>query len=190
MLKQTLEAVGLRTISDIPAEEIFSIDFTPEKYGLTESAKKKLSVLKDFVSEYNREIPVDKKTSITTSDQAAKLMYDTFRSLDHEEVWAVLLNKANIPLYKTMINEGGVDVTLFDRRKIIKLALERNATGLILYHNHPSGRPEPSMSDIKETASLQEALKVLDMTLVDHIILTDTKYYAFSDEKVTAIRRG
>lgn len=190
MLKQTLEAVGLKTVSDIPADEIFSQNFNFEKYGLNESARKRLNVLRDFVAEYNRERPIDKTKPVTNSREAVELLYDTLRGLDHEEVWVLYLNKAGKPILKTRIGEGTLDTAIIDKRKIICTALEKKATGVILYHNHPSGVPEPSACDIRETESLSKALKVFDMSLMDHIIVSDSKYYAFSEEKTIDIRRG
>lgn len=190
MLKQTLEAVGLKTVSDIPAEEIFSMSFNPEKYGLKESARRRLSVLRDFVLEYNREIPVDRSKPVTNSQQAVELIYDALRGLEHEEVWVLYLNRAGKPIMKTRMGEGSLDAAIIDKRKIVRTALDKNATGVILYHNHPSGNPEPSASDVKETEILSKALKVFDMSLMDHIIVSDSKYYAFSEEKCQDIRRG
>ena len=190
MLKHTLQAVGIRTDSDIPASEIFSKDFNPEKYGLKSSALKKINMLRDFVAEYNREIPVDRTRPVQNSNQAAELLYDTLRGLDHEEVWVLFLNRANKPLCKVKIGEGGLDTAYIDRRKIIRAALEKNATGLILYHNHPSGNPKPSACDVTETDQLRKALQVFDISLVDHVIMADSQYYAFSEEKCNDIRRG
>lgn len=190
MLKRTLEAVGLRTISDIPAQEIFSSDFNPEKYGLKSSALKKINMLRDFVAEYNREIPVDRSKPVQNSEQAADLLYDTFRGLTQEEVWVLYLNRANKPICKERIGEGCLDTVIIDRRKIVRTALNKNATGVILYHNHPSGNPNPSASDVQETEKLRNALQVFEISLLDHVIMTDSKYYAFSDEKCNDIRRG
>jgi len=190
MLKRTLEAVGLRTTSDIPAQEIFSSVFEPKKYGLKSSALKRITILKDFVEEYNREIPVDNTKPVTNSSQAADLLFDTLRGLDHEEVWVLYLNRANKPICKIKNGEGSLDTALIDRRRIIRTALEKNATGLILFHNHPSGNPMPSACDIRETEKLRDALQVFEISLVDHVIMTDSKYYAFSEEKSNDIRRG
>ena len=190
MLKRTLQAVGIGTESDIPANEIFSTMFDPRKYGLSGSSQKKINCLRDFISEYNRELPVDKKKIIHDSSQAAELLFDTLRSLEHEEVWVVYLNKSNRPLDKKMISLGSLDAAIMDHRKIIKTALEMNAFGLILYHCHPSGNPTPSACDVKETEKLKNALKVFDINLVDHIIISDASYYSFAEEREMKLRRG
>ena len=67
-----------------------------------------------------------------------------------------------------------------------KKSLKKNATGVILVHNHPSGDPSPSMADVKMTEALNKAGKVLDIAVVDHVILADSCYYSFSDESKNA----
>ena len=61
-------------------------------------------------------------------------------------------------------------------------ALEENAAGIILCHNHPSGRLQPSNSDIKLTAKIKEAGEFLDIKVLDHLVVGDEKYYSFADE--------
>lgn len=190
MLKRTLEAVGLRTNSDIPAGEIFSSGLNRDKYGIPEESLGLISVLKDFVEEYNREIPVDTSITVTDSAVAADLMYNIMRGLGHEEIWAVFLNKANRVLSRHRISEGCLDAAILDQRKIVMTALQENASGIILYHCHPSGNPKPSANDIRETEKLGAALKLFEMTLVDHIIMTDTSFFAFSEEKTIKFKRS
>ena len=190
MLKRTLQAVGIRAESDIPANEIFSSMFDPQKYGLSDTSQKKINCLRDFISEYHRELPVEKNRAIQNSNQAAELLFDTLRNLEHEEVWVVYLNKSNRPLNKKMISLGSLDAAIMDHRKIIKMALDMNASGLILYHCHPSGNPTPSACDIKETDKLRNALNLFEINLVDHIIISDASYYSFAEEQEQTLRRG
>ena len=77
---------------------------------------------------------------------------------------------------------GGLTSTVFDQKEIMRIALELNATGVILAHNHPSGDPTPSFADTKMTEALNKAGKVLEIAVIDHIILSDSCYYSFSDD--------
>ncbi len=190
MHRATLEAVGLKTEFNIPAGILFSPDFEPERYGLKEDDMKTIGVLRDFVAQYNREIPVDDRRPVMNASQAVQAMYPTLRGLDHEEVWALFLSKANLPIRKELICTGSHGATVIDTRKVIKDALELNADGVILFHNHPSGNPMPSHSDIAETSKLSNALKVFDLSLVDHLIISDSKYYSFTEEKVIRMTQG
>lgn len=184
MLRNTLEAVGLRTQFDIPASEIFSAGFDCRKYGLDESDRERISFLKDFVTEYNREIPIGSAEPVNSSQKAAMLIRPVFRELDHEELWVVLVGSTLIPKSKQRITVGSLGQTVIDKRAIVKLCLDSGAYGVILYHNHPSEDPSPSICDVKATEELRNALQVFDMKLIDHIILSDARYYSFAEEKI------
>lgn len=188
MQRSTLEAVGLKTEFDIPAGVLFSADFSPERYGLREEDKSILKALRNFVSEFNREIPLDDRKPVMGTKQAVELMYPTLRGLDHEEVWMVLLSRVRLPLGRQMLGSGSLDASVIDSRRVIKTALETNASCVILYHNHPSGSPLPSRADLVETDRLRKALAVFDIKLLDHIILSDSQFFSFMEEKVTQLR--
>ena len=121
-------------------------------------------------------------TPIKASAQAAGYLREDLRNLDHEESWILLLNSANLPLAMKMITVGTIKSTQIDHRRIIKESLLTNATAIILFHNHPSGTPVPSVADINETNKLRKACDIFDISLLDHIILTDESYYSFADE--------
>ena len=82
-----------------------------------------------------------------------------------------------------MLTSGGLDSTVIDNKTIIRKAIEKKASGLILVHNHPSGNPYPSTADIEQTLSLNKAMKTCDLSLVDHIIIGKSSYYSFADEQ-------
>lgn len=121
-------------------------------------------------------------TPIKESAQAAGYLHEDLKALDHEESWVLFLNSANIPLTKKMITTGTIMSTPIDHRRIIKEALNCNATAIILFHNHPSGVPTPSSADIKETERLRNACNFFDISLLDHIIVSEKSYYSFADE--------
>ncbi len=184
MQKHILKAVGLKTRTDIPAHEIFSPTFKPEHYGLKAADTKAIGYLKDFVMAYNREVPVDETESIISSREAAELMRPVFRKIDREEVWILMLTQAKTPIDRKLINIGTLTASTLDTRAIIKNCINMNACGVILYHNHPSGKALPSSADIQQTRQLQKALTLLDIDLVDHIIISDSSYYSFADEEI------
>ena len=130
----------------------------------------------------NKQANNDYLTPIKASAQAAGYLREDLRALDHEESWILLLNGANLPLAKKMITVGTIKSTQIDHRRIIKEALLTNATAIILFHNHPSGTPAPSVADINETNKLRKACDIFDISLLDHIILTDESYYSFAEE--------
>lgn len=116
-----------------------------------------------------------------------KVMLPIFRHLDHEECWILHMNKSNRLTHKEMITTGGLDSTIIDNRIIIRKAIERKSTGIILVHNHPSGSALPSTADITQTRSLHKALKTCDISLLDHVVIAQGNYYSFADEELTEV---
>lgn len=102
--------------------------------------------------------------------------------LPHEEFWVLLLNRANRVVNKKRISGGGVSGTVADPKIIFKLALEELASGFIVAHNHPSGNLTASQSDLDLTRKLKESGKLLEVQLLDHLIITNQKYFSFADE--------
>lgn len=121
-------------------------------------------------------------TPIRESSQAAGYLHEDLKALDHEESWVLFLNTAGLPLAKKMITTGTIMSTPIDHRRIVKEALNCNATAIILFHNHPSGNPAPSQTDIRETEKLRKACELFEISVLDHIIVADKSYYSFADE--------
>ena len=99
-----------------------------------------------------------------------------------EECKVILMNKGNFVLGIYEVSKGGIDSSVVDIRIILGVALKCNATQLILVHNHPSGNLNPSSSDEKITESLQKACKLLNLSLLDHMIISKNDYYSFNKE--------
>ena len=74
--------------------------------------------------------------------------------------------------------------TTVDNRVLVRRALEKNACSVILVHNHPSGDPTPGKADISATISLRNALRTCDISLVDHVVVSDDRFYSFADEQI------
>lgn len=122
------------------------------------------------------------KPKITTSKDAFEIMQPLLADLNHEEFWVIFLNNSNVILSKQQMSKGGFTGTLVDVRLILKKALEVSATGLILCHNHPSGKHNPSQSDRNLTHKIKEAGKLMDIQVLDHVIVTEKLYFSFADE--------
>jgi DNA repair protein RadC len=131
-----------------------------------------------------RSAEIIEKKKINSSNDAFELMHSMVSDCFYEEFWIIMLNKANKVIKYKSISEGGLTATIADPKKIFKLALENNATSLILCHNHPSGNLKPSEADIKITKQLKEAGLLLEISVIDHIIIGDDSYYSFADEGI------
>lgn len=125
-----------------------------------------------------------KLKSIVSPANVYNLMGPHMRDLDHEECWVIYLNRVNHMISKEMMSSGGIDSTVIDCRTIVRKALEKKASGIILVHNHPSGSPRPGVADIEQTHNLKRALSACDISLLDHIIIAKGCYFSFADEDV------
>lgn len=123
-----------------------------------------------------------KKRQITTSRDAYNEMSALLDDISHEEMWIVLTNNANKVIHKRRMTSGGSTATVVDIKMILRAAIENNAQGIILYHNHPSGTLKPSREDIHVTEKIKNAAQYLDLKILDHIIIADTGYFSFVDE--------
>ena len=122
---------------------------------------------------------------VTCSEDAYRYMLSTYKkeTICYKEYFKVLfLNQANQILGYTLISEGGITETCADVRLIMQAALLTNSIALILAHNHPSGNLKPSRQDMEITKQVRDAALLMRIKVLDHIILTDTKYYSFADE--------
>lgn len=99
-----------------------------------------------------------------------------------EEVKILLLNRSNKVLGIYSLAKGGITSCVVDIRIILSIALKTLATGIILVHNHPSGNLKPSQDDLNVTKKLKESCKLLEITLLDHLIMTKDNYFSFADE--------
>jgi DNA repair protein RadC len=98
------------------------------------------------------------------------------------EVFKVLfLNKANAIIGECNAAQGTVDEAYVHPREILKKALEHHATSIVLVHNHPSGRTQPSAEDVNITQKIQTACESVSIKVLDHIIIAGDSYYSFRE---------
>ena len=126
---------------------------------------------------------VDKR-SVTSPELVYQLMLPHLKNLDHEECWVLYLNRANFVIGKEMITSGSLESTLIDTGRILKKAIEKQCSQLILVHNHPSGSPLPGQADIHQTEVLRRALSAIGLGLMDHVVVAEGSFYSFSEERV------
>jgi len=120
--------------------------------------------------------------TVGVSKDAYLILRKSLVDLPHEEFWILLLSRSNKVIAKELISKGGVSGTLADPKIIFHVALQHQASTVILAHNHPSNNRKPSREDITLTKRLCEAGNILDIKVVDHLIITDDGYLSFADE--------
>ncbi|TGD57513.1 JAB domain-containing protein [Flavobacterium humi] len=101
-----------------------------------------------------------------------------------EECKIILVNRSNCVLGIYQLSKGGISGTVVDIRIILSVALKCNASGIILVHNHPSGNMKPSETDIKITRKLKDACELLDISLIDHVIISKYNYFSFTEDNL------
>lgn len=124
------------------------------------------------------------KKKISESKDVFEFFQPVLADLPYEEFWILLLNRSNKIIEKFKISQGGISGTVIDVRMILKNAIEKLASSIILCHNHPSGNLQPSEADKKITTKLQDAARIMDMQVLDHLIITDSSFYSFADEGI------
>ncbi len=122
------------------------------------------------------------KPRITASRDAFQVIAPLLNDLHHEEFWLLMLNKANEVIARERLSSGGMAGTVVDVKMVYKTALDARAAGIIAVHNHPSGNLQPSQADLDLTKRLRKAGEVLDLTLLDHLIVSERGFYSFADE--------
>jgi len=102
--------------------------------------------------------------------------------INHREAFVALyLNRRNNTIGYAVIGTGGLAATVADGKIVFQNALLCNASAIILIHNHPSDSSNPSQTDIELTKKLVGFGKMIDMSVLDHIIISDTNFYSFAD---------
>lgn len=119
---------------------------------------------------------------IRSSRDVYDLLFPLLADLPHEELWALFLNRSQRIIDKQKLSQGGIAETSFDMKLLLKYAINALASGIILCHNHPSGNLRPSHADDQLTRHVAQAVKLMDMQLLDHVIIADNRYYSYSDE--------
>jgi DNA repair protein RadC len=121
---------------------------------------------------------------IKSSKAIFNMMQPLIGELQHEEFWIVYLNNSNKVLHKEQLSKGGLTGTLVDVRMVFKKGIELFSTAIILCHNHPSGKLQPSQADKSITSKLKLAGETLDIKVLDHLIITENAYFSFADENL------
>ena len=122
------------------------------------------------------------RPQVRTSRSVYDYFYPIMTDLQVEECHVLFLNQSSKVIDSMRVSQGGLSNASVDIRCILREALLRRATSLVLCHNHPSGTAVPSRQDDELTRLLAEAARKVDMPLLDHVIFTEQGYYSYSDK--------
>jgi DNA repair protein RadC len=173
-----------RTLSQKSLMEVFGFVPTRQSAVFEQPAQYELhpaiGAAKELVSRCMREqmqaTEVLSSPGVTRSFLCARLAH-----LEYEAFWCLWLNVQNRLIAVEEAFRGTLTQTSVYPREIVKRGLAANAAGLICSHNHPSGVPEPSASDLVLTEAIKRALGVVDIRLLDHVVVAGNQVVSFSE---------
>ncbi len=109
---------------------------------------------------------------------------ERFRHENVEYILLLLVDSGMHLMEEHMLSKGTVNASLVSPREVFICALQVQAAGVILLHNHPGGNPVPSDNDFKVTERIWKVGALMDIPLLDHIIIGDNKYFSFKESKL------
>ncbi len=149
--------------------------------GIGKTKAIQIEAVMEIVRRYSNEL-LTPRTPIRSSTDIDRIMRQRIGNLPHEEIWVILLNRANQVISTRRSTSGSAVASIFDIKNIVKNAVLENAQAIILCHNHPSGNLRPSRSDDEITTTCKRACELLDIKMLDHVILSSRGYYSYADE--------
>jgi DNA repair protein RadC len=155
---------GLSGLHRAPFEELTN------QHGIGEAKAAQIKAAIELGRRLTLESPEERATINSPADVAALVQYE-MSALEQEHLRVLLLDTRNHVLDIVSVYQGSVNMSQIRVGEIFKAAIRRNATALIVVHNHPSGDPTPSPDDLAVTRALVQAGKLLDLEVLDHIII-------------------
>ncbi len=178
--RETLMLAGnkLGELTSLPPESLCKIN------GIGPGKAVTLAAAFEIGRRVAEEAGMESAIRMDTPQKVFRAMLPHMKNLDHEECWILFLSRSNRLISKEKMSSGGQDATVMDKKAIIRRALEKKSAAVIMVHNHPSGSALPSTEDIRLTRDLHRALDTCDIRLIDHVIISGSSYYSFSDESI------
>ncbi len=152
-------------------------------WGISEHTALFLGFLKDIAILY-LEKGLYNKDLVSSPDVVYDYLKASLKGTVDEEFKAMFLNSRNRLLAVETIQTGTVNKSVVYPRKIAERALYNRASGVIIAHNHPGGSLNPSEDDCRVTKAIKDALKTVDIVLLDHILIGGDSYFSFRENSL------
>ncbi len=165
---------GLRQLVDLPLVDFLTLP------GLGLARYAELQAALELTRRYFR-TNLERRPAISGPDGAKDFLVAQFKSLRREVFACLFLDTRHQLITFEVLFFGTLDATTVYPREVVKRVLELNAAAVILAHNHPSGVAEPSAADQALTRRLREALALVDVRVLDHIVAADGCAVSFAD---------
>jgi DNA repair protein RadC len=124
---------------------------------------------------------------LTSPRDIAAYLMPRFSARDVEQFGVVLLDSRHRLVKAHVLTVGTLDCSVVHPRDVFRAALEANVASLVIFHNHPSGDPEPSSDDLQLTRRLVAAGDLLGVEVLDHLVLADARYFSFREAGVLRV---
>ena len=151
-----------------------------DTYNLTLTQKNKLKMVFEFSKRLNR-TPFKEKVKLDSSSIACKYFLNELRFLNIENFLVAFLDNQNRLIGLERASSGSTNETGVYVKEIVKSCVVKSSCAVVVAHNHPSGSLQPSKSDIETTKRLKEALHLVDIKLIDHIIVAEDQAFSFAE---------
>ncbi len=149
--------------------------------GIAKAAQIKAAIAigKKLLGEQSRERP-----RITCGRDVFELVHLRYRDLKRERFSILMLTTRNRVIAEKVLFEGSVAESLVSPREVIREIIQAGAAQVIFIHNHPSGEVTPSRADHEVTQKLKAACATIEVTVLDHLIIGDNRYFSFAEEGI------
>ena len=127
---------------------------------------------------------VQDETQIRSPEDAARILLPMLSYQEQENFTILYLNTRNHVVDKEILYRGSLNTSLVRIAEVFKGAVRRNCAAIIVAHNHPSGDPEPSPEDVALTRRLIQAGELLEVELLDHVVVGNTRYVSMRERKL------
>ena len=155
---------GLGGLHRAPIEELI------DQHGIGEAKAAQIKAAIELGRRLTLEVPEERPTINSPADAAALVQYE-MSALEQEHLRVLLMDTRNHVLDISEIYRGSVNMSQVRVGEVFKAAIRRNATAVIVVHNHPSGDPTPSPDDVAVTRAFVQAGKLVDVDVLDHLII-------------------
>ncbi|HMK74009.1 MAG TPA: DNA repair protein RadC [Myxococcaceae bacterium] len=125
------------------------------------------------------QIQAERRPCLRSPDEVQRYLSPRLAVRGKEQFRVLCFNTRNVLLADIVVAQGTVDSCPVDPREVYRAALSARASAIVLAHNHPSGDPTPSLSDLDLTRQLVDAGRTLGIRVLDHVIIADGRYSSF-----------
>ena len=160
---------SLHRVLDAPISELTKVE------GIGEHTAVLLKTLPEVCRRY-RLSKLKNQKNMETLDNIGAFLVEHYMPLSHEQVTMLLLDNRQQMISFEILHSGSVNSSDINIRRIVEIALSKNAASVVLAHNHPSGNLVPSDSDIATTKMIMSALRPIDLRLREHILVAGENY--------------